>query len=53
MIWESRDFMPGHTGFAAGCFDETPLPEPSVSAYDSLRCAWVTLPEAWMRISPS
>ena len=53
MIWESRDFMPGQTGFAAGCFADTPLPEPNVSAYDDLRCAWVTLPADWMRFSPA
>ena len=52
MIWESGDFMPGQTGFAGGCFADTPLPEPNLSAYDDLRCAWVALPEAWTRISP-
>ena len=52
MMWESGDFMPGQTGFAGGCFADTPLPEPNLSAYDDLRCAWVALPEAWTRISP-
>jgi len=49
MIW---DGMPGQTGFAGGCFAETPLPEPNIVAYDDRRCAWVTLPETWMRYSP-
>ena len=52
LLWESGDFMPGQTGFAGGCFVETPLPEPNVSAYDNLRCAWVALPEEWIRMSP-
>ena len=52
MIWQSADFMPGQTGFAGGCFADTPLPEPNLSAYDDLRCGWVTLPEAWPRFSP-
>jgi hypothetical protein len=53
MMWESADFMPGQTGFAAGCFAETPLPEPNLSAYDDLRCAWVGLPEGWVRFTPA
>ena len=50
MIWESEGAS--QTGFAGGCFAETPLPEPNITAYDDLRCAWVGLPEAWMRMSP-
>ena len=50
MLW---DGMPGQTGFAAGCFAETPLPEPNIVAYDDRRCPWVTLPETWMKYSPS
>jgi len=53
VMWQSGDFMPGQTGFAGGCFTDTPLPEPNMSAYDDLRCGWVTLPETWMRISPT
>ena len=52
MFWDGGDFMPGQTGFAGGCFADTPLPEPSLSAYDDLRYGWVTLPEAWPRFSP-
>jgi hypothetical protein len=52
LMWESADFMPGQSGFAGGCFEATPLPGPNLSAYDNLRCAWVTLPETWMRMSP-
>jgi hypothetical protein len=50
MIWESEGA--GQTGFAGGCFDETPLPDPNISAYDDRRCAWVGLPEGWMKMSP-
>jgi hypothetical protein len=52
LYWEGMDFMPGQTGFAGGCFAETPLPEPNLSAYDNLRCAWAGVPDAWMKISP-
>jgi hypothetical protein len=52
MFWDGGDFMPGQTGFAGGCFAETPLPEPNLSAYDDRRCAWVAFPETWMRITP-
>jgi hypothetical protein len=53
MMWENDDFVPGgQTGFAAGCFAETPLPEPNLSAYDDRRCAWLALPETWTRFSP-
>ena len=45
MMWESDGFMPGQTGFAAGCFAETPLPAPNLSAYDDRRCVWATLPD--------
>jgi len=50
MIWESADFIPGQTGFAGGCFADNSLPEPNVSAYDDLRCPWVSLPVAWVRL---
>ena len=54
MMWENDDFVPGgQTGFAGGCFADPPLPEPNISAYDERRCAWVVLPETWMRVSPA
>ena len=52
LFWESAAFMPGQTGFAGGCFVDTPLPDPNLIAYDERRCAWVSLPDTWMRISP-
>ncbi|HEY1427749.1 MAG TPA: GFA family protein [Caulobacteraceae bacterium] len=48
LYWTSATFMPGHTGVAGGCFAETPLPEPTMSACDSQRCAWLTLPTGWL-----
>jgi hypothetical protein len=53
VMWENDDFTPGgQTGFAGGCFADTPLPEPNLSAYDDRRCTWLALPETWTRISP-
>jgi hypothetical protein len=49
VMWEGGD---GQTGFAGGCFASTPLPEPNISARDAQRCAWVSLPEHWMKVSP-
>jgi hypothetical protein len=48
LFWASKGFMPGHTGVAGGCFTETPLPEPNLSARDPQRCAWIALPQGWM-----
>ncbi|HEX3407284.1 MAG TPA: GFA family protein [Caulobacteraceae bacterium] len=48
LFWRSTAFMPGHTGIAGGCFTETPLPDPAVSATDARRCAWITLPDGWL-----
>ena len=42
----------GQTGFAGGCFTDTPLPEPNITAQDEQRCAWVGLPDGWARFSP-
>lgn len=39
--------FPGLIGCAGGCFVEIPLGEPSVSASDDQRCAWLRLPETW------
>jgi hypothetical protein len=49
LFWRSRDFE-NLTGIAGGCFgDEAPLPEPTISAENATRCAWVTLPQDWAR----
>jgi hypothetical protein len=49
LMWETDGF--GQTGFAGGCFADTPLPDPNLSSHDDRRCAWVGLPESWMRIA--
>ena len=33
------------TGVASGCFTENPLPEPTMSALNNNKCAWLELPE--------
>jgi hypothetical protein len=38
---------PGLIGCAGGCFVDVPLGEPTVSASDDLRCAWLRLPDSW------
>ena len=38
---------PGVIGCAGGCFVETPLGEPTLSASDDQRCAWLSLPNGW------
>lgn len=50
LYWRTSGFMDGHTGIAGGCFTETPLPEPGVSARHPQRCAWVGLPQSWAAI---
>jgi len=50
LMWDGGAFMPGQTGFAGGCFADTPLGEPNLSAYDERRCAWVGLPANWMGV---
>ncbi|MBV9419813.1 MAG: GFA family protein [Alphaproteobacteria bacterium] len=47
--WKSPGFMPQSTGVAGGCFVDDPIPEPTFSAQDSTRCAWLSIPESWMR----
>jgi hypothetical protein len=39
--------MAGLTGVAGGCFIDVPLPEPSVTASNGERCAWLELPKHW------
>ncbi|MFZ1989078.1 MAG: GFA family protein [Alphaproteobacteria bacterium] len=48
LFWKSN-FMPSHTGVAGGCFIPEPFPEPSITANNAGRCAWLGLPETWQR----
>ena len=50
LFWKASA-LPEHTGIAGGCFTETPLLEPTLSASNDGKCAWLTLPETW-QISP-
>ena len=47
LSWDGGD----QTGFAGGCFVDTPLPEPNITSHYDRRFAWVALPDGWMRIS--
>ena len=38
---------PGFIGCAGGCFVDDPLGEPTLSASDDQRCAWLRLPNGW------
>ena len=38
---------PGMVGCAGGCFVDDPLGEPTISASDDQRCAWLDLPSDW------
>jgi hypothetical protein len=49
LYWKSFGFMPEFTGVAGGCFTGDPLPTPNLSAQDKDRCAWIGLPDEWMR----
>jgi len=49
LSWKSFGFLPDQTGIAGGCFVDDPIPAPSLSAFETGRCAWVSLPEAWIR----
>jgi hypothetical protein len=49
LFWKSQAFMPQFTGVAGGCFVDDPVPDPVFSAQDGTRCAWVCLPENWMK----
>jgi hypothetical protein len=50
LFWKA-DMLPEHTGIAGGCFADTPLESPSMTAYDERRCAWVSLPDGWLKTS--
>jgi len=47
LYWKSFAFLSDATGIAGGCFVDDPIPAPMMSAQDSTRCAWVTLPAEW------
>jgi hypothetical protein len=49
LYWKSQTFMPQFTGIAGGCFVDDPVPDPAFSAQDGTRCAWVSLPDHWMK----
>lgn len=49
LFWRSSAFMVGYTGISAGAFATDPLPEPQLSARDDARCAWLRLPEDWLK----
>jgi hypothetical protein len=49
LYWKSFGFLADHIGIAGGCFADDPLPPPNLSATDANRCAWLTLPEDWLR----
>ena len=50
LYWKSFGFLPDQTGIAGGCFVDAPLLAPNLSAQDKDRCAWLELPEAWMKM---
>lgn len=50
LLWKAPS-QPDFTGIAAGCFDDSPLPEPSMTAWNEWRCAWVTLPDSMIATS--
>lgn len=49
LYWKSFGFLPDSTGVAGGCFVDDPIPEPNLSAQDKDHCAWLTLPENWLK----
>jgi hypothetical protein len=49
VFWRSALFA-GLVGVAGGCFADPAIGEPSLSATDSRRCAWLGLPGSWTRI---
>jgi hypothetical protein len=49
LYWKSFSFLPDQTGIAGGCFAGDPLPAPNFSANDATRCAWLNLPDDWVR----
>ena len=50
LFWRSPAF-PGVTGIAGGALAASGIGEPTTTASENGRCAWLTLPEAWIRWS--
>lgn len=46
LFWKT-DYFPEQTGFAGGCFVETPLPDPTFTASVDKRLDWIGLPSHW------
>ena len=46
LFWKVAN-RPLQTGIAGGCFDEQPVPAPSVTVSDNGRCVWLGLPAEW------
>jgi hypothetical protein len=44
LFWASEVFMPGQTGFAAGCFNDPDLPAPAFVACYAQRMPWAVFP---------
>ena len=49
LYWKSFGFLPDQTGVAGGCFVDDALPQPNLSAQDNDRCAWLSIPQSWIR----
>ena len=49
LYWKSFGLLPDATGIAGGCFVDDPILEPNLSAQDKDHCAWLTLPDSWMK----
>jgi hypothetical protein len=49
LYWKSFGFLPNQTGVAGGCFTDDPIPAPNFSAQDRDRCAWLAIPESWLK----
>jgi hypothetical protein len=49
LFWKA-DILPGHTGVAGGCFADPPLEAPSLTASNEGKCAWVGLPDHWLKV---
>lgn len=47
LYWKAKTFMVGMTGIAGGCLPAGEIGEPSWTASDANRCAWLTLPASW------
>ncbi len=46
LYWKTSS-LPGLTGVAGGCFADNPLSEPTLTASNEKKCAWVELPKGW------